>query len=125
MRPGCSGGTGSNPNLPRQATGASSRPSSDTGHDSEAGAAWPPSSPLPRRTGWRHTFRSLGNREFVRLWLGDLFMMAGFQMQIVAQGYLVYDLTSSAKILAPSSLLGATVFSNPHRSAGSEEFDPS
>ena len=89
----------SDTNLPRQTSGASARPPSDPSQDSEAKPARPPSLPSPRRSGWRHTFRSFGNHQFVRLWLGDLFMMAGFQMQIVAQGYLVYDLTRSGKIL--------------------------
>jgi len=89
----------SDPDLSRDAVGASSRPLSDPGQDSDARAAKSLSLPLPRSSGWRHTFRSFGNREFVRLWFGDLFMMAGFQMQIVAQGYLVYDLTRSGKIL--------------------------
>ena len=49
--------------------------------------------------GWRYTFSSLENRDFRRLWLGTVFMIAGFQMQAIAQGYLVYTLTGSAKIL--------------------------
>ena len=49
--------------------------------------------------GWRYTFISLENRDFRRLWLGTVFMIAGFQMQAIAQGYLVYTLTGSAKIL--------------------------
>ena len=63
----------------------------DTSSDSSA--APPPSS------GWRYTFISLGNRDFMFLWLGMLFMMGGFQMQMIAQGFLVYEITESARIL--------------------------
>ena len=49
--------------------------------------------------GWRHTFSSLDNREFRFLWLGMLFMSGGMQMDFMAMGYLVYDLTSSPFIL--------------------------
>jgi MFS family permease len=50
-------------------------------------------------SGWRNTFSSLGNRDFRLLWSGTLFMMGGFQMGMIAQGFLVYDMTGSAKIL--------------------------
>ncbi len=43
--------------------------------------------------GWRYTFSSLENRDFRCLWLGTVFMIAGFQMQAIAQGYLVYKIT--------------------------------
>jgi MFS family permease len=45
------------------------------------------------------TFASLENRDFRLLWSGMLFMMGGFQMGIIAQGFLVYEITGSAKIL--------------------------
>ena len=48
---------------------------------------------------WRQTFSSLGNRDFRLLWFGTLFMMGGFQMGMIAQGFLVYEITESAKIL--------------------------
>ena len=50
-------------------------------------------------SGFRHTFASLGNRDFRLLWFGMVFMMGGFQMQMIAQGFLVYELTGSARIL--------------------------
>ena len=49
--------------------------------------------------GWRNSFKSLSNRHFLFLWLGQLAIMAGMQMQMLARGYLVYDLTDSATIL--------------------------
>lgn len=48
---------------------------------------------------WRQTFSSLGNRDFRLLWFGTLFMMGGFQMGMIAQGFLAYEITESAKIL--------------------------
>jgi MFS family permease len=45
------------------------------------------------------TFISLRARDFRYLWLGILSMNAGMQMQSIARGYLVYDLTSSPILL--------------------------
>ena len=53
------------------------------------------------------TFSSLKNRNFALLWLGMLFSMGGINMQMVARGYLVYDITGSAKILGLVSAGGA------------------
>ena len=50
------------------------------------------------------TFSSLGNRNFLLLWLGMLFLMAGTQMQMLSRSYLVYDLTGSGTILGYVSL---------------------
>ena len=49
--------------------------------------------------GWRRTFSSLRNRDFLFLWLGMVAMMGGMQMQMLASGYLVYDITESASLL--------------------------
>ena len=48
---------------------------------------------------WLNTFASLSNRNFLFLWVGMLFLMAGTQMQMLAQSYLVYDITGSASVL--------------------------
>ena len=48
---------------------------------------------------WLHAFSSLSNRDFRNLWFGMVFLSAGFSMELVAVGYLVYDLTSSAFLL--------------------------
>lgn len=48
---------------------------------------------------WRYTIRSFSSRDYLFLWLGNIFMMSGMLMQSVAQGYLVYDLTNSGRIL--------------------------
>ncbi len=45
------------------------------------------------------TFSSLAVRDFRYLWLGSLLMSSGNQMQVVAQGFLVYEITGSAKLL--------------------------
>ena len=49
---------------------------------------------------WKYTFRALENRNFLRLWISTVSMIAGYQMQGIAQGYLVYYMTGSAKILS-------------------------
>ncbi len=60
----------------------------------------PPEPSLPRRApAWRYPFRALESRDFARLWLSTIMMVAGYQMQAIAQGYLVYQMTGSAKIL--------------------------
>ena len=50
-------------------------------------------------SGWRNTFSSLKVREFRFLWFGQVAMMGGLQMQMMARGYLVYDLTGKASLL--------------------------
>ena len=49
--------------------------------------------------GWRYTLRSLAVRDFRFMWLGTLLHMSGFNMAMIAQGYWVYQQTSSAKVL--------------------------
>jgi len=62
-------------------------------------------SPAPRpKSRWRQTFVSLSVPDFRRLWLGTVIMIAALQMQGIAQGYLVYEMTGSAKLLG---LVGA------------------
>ena len=39
------------------------------------------------------TFNSLNNKDFRMLWIGLFLSMAGFNMQMVIRGVLVYDLT--------------------------------
>ncbi len=60
----------------------------------------------PPAAGWRFAFSSLGNRDFLLLWLGLLFMMGGVQMQMIARSYLVYEMTGSARILGLVSAAG-------------------
>ena len=58
-----------------------------------------PTAPSAGASGWRYTFSSLSNQNFLYLWLGMLAMMGGMQMQMLVRGYLVYDLTDSAALL--------------------------
>ena len=44
------------------------------------------------------TFSSLENRNFRLLWFGMLLSMGGFQMQMIARGILVYDITDSQSL---------------------------
>ena len=53
----------------------------------------------PEGRGFRQTFSSLGNTSYLFLWLGMLAMMFSVQMQMVARGYLVYNITGSAALL--------------------------
>ncbi|HML99577.1 MAG TPA: MFS transporter [Tepidiformaceae bacterium] len=54
--------------------------------------------------GWfRRTFYALENSQFRLLWIGTLFSFLGMQMQVVARGYLAYDLTGK------NSALGAVM----------------
>ena len=55
--------------------------------------------PNQRPAAWRQTFSSLSNRNFLFLWLGMLALMAGMQMQMLARGYLVFEITGSASLL--------------------------
>lgn len=45
------------------------------------------------------TFTSLRNRDFLWLWLSGAAFFGGIQMQVVARGWLVYELTNSALAL--------------------------
>lgn len=58
-----------------------------------------PSAAVPVQRGFRQTFSSLESPSFLFLWLGMLAMMGSIQMQMVARGYLVYDITGSASLL--------------------------
>ena len=79
----------------------------EVGRKSDVGAQPVPALRAARRSVLSYTFRSLADRNFLRLWLGTLFMISGFQMQAIAQGYLVYEMTGSAKILGLVSTAGA------------------
>ena len=54
---------------------------------------------LRRESGIRYAFSSLKNRDFLYLWLGMVCLMAGINMQMIARGYLVYDITSRPLLL--------------------------
>lgn len=74
-------------------------PASNDGLAAAVAAAGAEAAAVPVSYGWRYTFSSLRNRNYLFLWLGMLAMMAGIQMQSLALGYLVYDLTGSASLL--------------------------
>ena len=45
------------------------------------------------------TFASFANRNYLLLWVGMMCLMGGVPMQMITQGYLVYELTHSATLL--------------------------
>ncbi len=47
----------------------------------------------------RGTFASFANRNYLLLWAGMICLMGGVQMQMIARGYLVYDLTERPLLL--------------------------
>ncbi len=51
-----------------------------------------------------HTFESLEHRNYRLLWLGMVFSMGGFQMQMVVRGIYVYDLTDDRIITSVVAL---------------------
>ena len=55
--------------------------------------------PAKPSSGFRYAFSSLKNRDFLYLWLGMLCLMGGVQMQMIARGYLVYDITERPVLL--------------------------
>mgnify|MGYP001558916726 CR=1 FL=1 len=64
-------------------------------------ATLPPSKPSSGRGfsswghSWRRTFQSLGNTDFRWYWIGTLGSFGAIQVQMLARGWLVYDLTKS------------------------------
>ncbi len=52
-----------------------------------------------RRRFSRGTFASLANRNYLFLWIGMICLMGGVQMQMIARGYLVYELTERPLLL--------------------------
>ena len=54
---------------------------------------------IPPSSGIRYAFSSLRNRDYLFLWLGMISLMGGIQMQMIARGYLVYDITSRPFLL--------------------------
>jgi MFS family permease len=53
------------------------------------------SSTAPATTGFQRTFEALTVPRYRILWWGTLFSFLGMQMQVIARGYLAYDLTQS------------------------------
>ena len=81
-------GTGEAPGIPTVAwaePGAVAQPAIEVG--------------IPESGGWRQTLSSLSNRNFRFVSLSLIFMTCAYGMQMVAVGYLTYDLTSSPFIL--------------------------
>jgi len=59
-----------------------------------------------RSSRWPRTFRALGHRNFRLYWSGQVVSLIGTWMQIVAQGWLVYELTDSPLMLGLVNVVG-------------------
>ena len=64
-----------------------------------SGTAVPTARRPSRRLGSVGTFASLRHRDYLLLWLSIMLMIGGSEMEIIARGWLVYNLTGSATIL--------------------------
>jgi len=53
----------------------------------------------PETNGWRKTFSSLQIRDYRWYWTSSVSGFLGFQMQMVARGWLIYDMTESPLLL--------------------------
>ena len=69
--------------------------------DSDIDTSRDPADPRPRHTAaWRHALGSLANVDFTLLWMGTNFAVTAGQMNQVARGFLVYQLTESPQLLS-------------------------
>jgi len=67
----------------------------------------PPTSEVASRSSrWPRTFRALRHRNFRLYWSGQVVSLVGTWIQIVAQGWLVYELTDSALMLGLVNVVG-------------------
>ena len=55
---------------------------------------------------WARFAPALGARNFRLFWLGQLISVVGTSVQVVAEGWLIYDLTGSTFWLGMAGLLG-------------------
>ena len=78
---------------------ASLYPAADDGTVPADAKASPVASDAGSQTGWREAYGSLANRSFLFLWLGTIAMMGSIQMQMIARGFLAFELTGSAKVV--------------------------
>ena len=53
----------------------------------------------PQPTGWRRSVSALGIRDYRFHWFGHLLVMGALSMELIARGYLVYELTGSGRLL--------------------------
>lgn len=55
--------------------------------------------PLPQPAGWRRTVSALEVRDYRFHWVSNVFIMFALNMELVARGYLVYELTGAGRLL--------------------------
>ena len=66
----------------------------------------PPQTSAPR-SGFRRTFIALEHPPYRNLWFGMLLQMTGMQMQMMAMGYFIYELTGSPALLGIGTAVSA------------------
>ena len=55
--------------------------------------------PLPQPAGWRRSVSALEVRDYRFHWVSNVFIMFALNMELVARGYLVYELTGAGRLL--------------------------
>lgn len=85
------------------ATNPRALPAPPAAHPSDGGRAAQRSASIAQ-VGWRRTFATLEVPEYRTLWWGMIASFMAMQMNIVARGYLAFDLTGSATALGVVSL---------------------
>ncbi len=81
------------------AEAASGDRASDDGPPSRQHGASAASRPSARRLTPVSTFASLSHRDYLLLWISIMLMIGGSEMEIIARGWLVYELTGKAALL--------------------------
>ena len=82
-------------------------PESPRGERAEAGAGRGPRLPFAGRAGELRTFESLGDRNFRWFFISTLGQFGGIQTQMLAMGFIVYELTGSPGRLGLVALVNA------------------
>ena len=81
--------------------------------------------PLPQPAGWRRSLSAFGVRDYRFHWFGNVFVMFALSMELVARGYLVYELTGAGRLLGLVSAGAAMpmLFLGPISGAISDRFE--
>ena len=92
--------------ITRVQPGQESSPISDSDSNSNGVPAITPAASVPRVSTFRRIFKAFLYPDFRLVWIGACTSSVGTWMQIVAQGWLIYRLSHSARLLALDQFLG-------------------